>query len=443
MNLEVIRGNVPKTILKFGIPSIIAMILTSLISIVDGFFIGNYIGKEALAGVNLGLPLLYIFLAIGIMVGVGGSSIAGRLLGGKKIKECISVFNQTIVSTILSLVVLSVIMLLMFNIISGLFNADESVIFFFKKYYFIMLFTYPVLMLNTNLGMFIRAEGRPEVFMLITIVSVALNWVLDFIFTVIIGLGIQGIAFASVISVMTGMICMLLYFKFKSKIFKLRKFKYSKEVLRDTFLNGSSEFIGQLSMSITMFAFNYVILREVGTSGIAAFTIGGYVLYIFSMIVIGFGQGASPLISFCYGANEHELSKKVRRVTNLFVLILGGVTFLILNVASEWYSKLFIESSDVQAMVMAGISIFAIAFLFLGVNVITSFYFTSIGKAKESALISASRGLFVLIIAVFILPSILGMNGVWLVAPVTEIITIVLTLILVYRSDKKLVTLAV
>lgn len=438
MNLEVIRNKVPQTVLKFAVPSIIAMILTSLISIVDGFFIGNYIGKEAIAAVNLGLPLLYIFLAIGIMVGVGGSSISGRLLGGKKVKESVNVFNQTIVSTTISMFAVSVIMFLFFNIITGMFNADESVKSYFRKYYFVMLMVYPVMMLNTNMGMFIRTEGKPQVFMLITIVSISLNWILDYIFISVLDFGIQGIAYASLISVLAGMLLMIMYFKFRSTVFKLGRYNFSKEVLKETYLNGSSELIGQLSMSITMFAFNYVILREVGTNGVAAFTIAGYVSYIFSMIVIGFGQGASPVISFCSGAGEHDLSRRVRRVTNVFVVILGVVTLLVLNLASGWYSSLFVRNSDVQKMVMSGISIFAVAFLFLGVNVITSFYFTSIGKARESVLISASRGLVILLIAILILPSIWGMTGVWLVAPVTEILTIFLTLLLAIRHDRKL-----
>lgn len=435
MNLDLIRKKVPQTVLKFAIPSIIAMILTSLISIVDGFFIGNYLGKDALAAVNLGLPILYLFLAVGIMIGVGGSSISGRLLGAKKIKESIYVFRQTVLTTVIILIILSIVTLSMFGFISGLFNADKSVISFFKKYYFIMLFTYPVMMLNTNMGMFIRTEGKPEVFMLVTVISITINWILDYVFIAVMDLGIQGIGFASLISVIVGMCCMLLYFKLKAGIFKLGNFKYSKEVLRNTFLNGSSEFIGQLSMSITMFAFNYVILREVGTSGVAAFTIAGYVAYIFSMVVIGFGQGASPVISFCFGADEHLLGRKVRRVTNIFVLILGFVTLFILNLGSDWYSGLFVKNSDVQTMVMSGISIFAVSFLFIGINVISSFYFTSIGKARESAIISASRGLVLLLAAIFILPAIWGMTGVWLVLPVTEFCTILLTILLVKRSD--------
>lgn len=437
MNLSQIRENTSQTILKFAIPSIIAMILTSIITIVDAFFIGNYIGKDGIAAVNLGLPLLYIFLAIGIMVGVGGSSIATRMLGSKETDKSISVFNQTIITTLISLLLLSLIVFLFFNPISNIFKVEENVKQYFRSYYIIMLMTYPLMMVNTNLGMFIRAEGKPEVFMAITVVTVIINIVLDFLFIALLDMGIKGTAIASLISVSIGLLLMVNYFKKSSRVFKFRSFSLSKEVLVNTIFNGSSELIGQLSMSITMFVLNYVILREVGITGIAAFTIVGYVSYLFSMIVIGFGQGASPIMSYSYGAKDFKLSIKTRKVTNLFVIVLGVVIFALMNIASKGYSSLFVKNIEVQKMVISGASIFTIAFLFMGVNVITSFYFTSIGMAKESAIISSARGLVILLICILVFPALWGMTGVWLIAPVTEVFTILISVSLIVIHDKR------
>lgn len=438
MNIESIKNNIPGTILKFAIPSVIAMILTSLITVIDGFFIGNYVGSNGIAAVNLGLPLLYVFLAIGIMIGVGGSSISIRLLGAKQLDKSNKVFNQTISSTIISLLIVSALMYLIINFVIKVFDVDQLVESYFKSYYLVMFLVYPVMMLNINLGMYIRAEGKPEKFMSITVLTVVMNIVLDYLFVAVFHMGITGIAFASLLSVLTGLLLMTAYFRNSSLYFKFKKSSFSKDVFRDTYFNGFSELIGQLSMSITMFAFNVVILREVGINGVAAFTIAGYISYLFSMIVIGFGQGASPVIGFSFGAGNFELSKKVRRFTNIFVFILGIAVFIILHFTSESYSKLFVDNSVVQEMVVKGISIFALAFIFLGINTISSFYFTSIGRAKESAVISASRGLVILLACIFILPAIWGMIGVWLVAPVTEVLTILLSLFLLFKHDKKL-----
>ncbi|MCB8818025.1 MATE family efflux transporter [Desulfosporosinus shakirovi] len=291
------------------------------------------------------------------------------------------------------------------------------------------------MLVNSTFGMFIRGEGNPRFFMMIIILTVISNIVLDYMFIGWFGLGMGGAALASLLSLLIGALCMVGFFLRKSHVYKLGKFAFSQDVLRDTLLNGSSEFIGQMSMSISMFACNWVIMRIVGVAGLAAFTIIGYVAYVFNMVIIGFGQGASPLISFAYGAQDLELSKTVRKKTNLFAFLAGVVFVMVMLMAADWYSAIFVSNEHVETMIRSGMGIFMISFLFSGVNVITSFYFTSIGKAKESALISSARGLVVLLICIFTLPSWLGMTGVWLVAPVTEVLTIVLSFMLICRHE--------
>ncbi|MDO0825271.1 MATE family efflux transporter [Desulfosporosinus nitroreducens] len=436
MNLESIRNKTVQTILQFSIPSIIAMVMTCLVTIVDGFFIGNYVGKEGLAAVNLGLPILFVYLGVGLMLSVGGISIAGMALGAGDIKKSKDVFNQTVMSTIIVSLILSILVLVFFRPIMGAINMDVQVASFFEKYYSIMIMAYPIMIVNSTLGMFIRGEGKPQLFMLINILIVVSNIFLDYLFIRWFHFGIAGVATASFISLLIGLISMVMFFLKKSSVYKFRRFKFLKSVLRDTVLNGSSEFIGQMSMSISMFAYNWVIMRTVGVPGVAAFTIVGYVAYLFGMVIIGFGQGASPLISFSYGAGEIELSKTIRKLTNMFVFLSGVAVMIVLSVASDWYSNLFVSSESVAILTRSGLGIFMFSFLFSGINTITTFYFTSIGKAKESALISSSRGLVVLLICIFTLPSLLGMTGVWLVAPVTEAFTIIITFVLIRQNEK-------
>lgn len=437
MNLECINNRTVKTILQFSIPSIIAMVLTSLITIVDGFFIGNYVGKEGIAAVNLGLPILYLYLAIGIMISVGGIAIAGMALGAQEFKKSNEVFNQTVITTIIVSVLLSLCVGLLFTPIMGLINMNAKVADCFYRYYSIMILAYPVMIINSSLGMFIRGEGKPQLFMIINLLIVLCNIFLDYLFIRRFRLGIEGIASASLISLLIGLILFILYFIKKSSIYKFSKFKFARTVLLNTLLNGSSEFIAQLSMSICMFAYNWVILRTAGVAGVAAFTIVGYVAYLFNMVIIGFGQGASPLISFSYGGGEIGLSQRIRKKTNLFVFCSGAVVILLMLIASDWYSDVFVANKHVANLIHSGVCIFILSFLFSGVNTITSFFFTSIGKAKESALISTSRGLVVLLICIFTLPNIFGMTGVWLVAPVTEAITIVLSNVLIRQFERR------
>lgn len=437
MNLEKLKVNLPKTILKFAIPSTIAMILTSSITIIDGLFIGNFLGKEAIVAINLGLPILYIYLAVGIMLGVGGSAIATRLLGENKRAKSIAAFNQTILETILFLAILSIIFLVILKSISNTFIENKAVRLFFEKYYLIMLFAYPLMILNTNLGMFIRADGNPQLFMIMTIISTVANAILDHVFISIFNLGISGIALASIISAFIGLICSIFYIKFKSRSYKFHKFTFSKRLLIITFLNGSSELIGQLSVSFTMLILNYVLLREVGITGVAAFTIAGYTFYLFNMIAIGLSQGISPIISFAFGAKDFNLCKDIRKATIGYVFLIGLLTISALNIFPNKYGSLFVNSdSMMQDIIVTGTPIFSLAFLFMGFNIVTTFYFTSIGRAKESVIISISRGLVISLVCICVLPLLWGMTGVWLIAPITELITICLSIMFIIKHDR-------
>lgn len=436
MDLEQIRKNENGMILQFAIPSIIAMVLTAMITVVDGFFVGNYVGKEGMAAVNLGLPIVYLFLAVGLMIAVGGMAIAGRKLGAGEIKMCNDVFNQTMLTTVLISVLLSVIVFLGFEPFLYILHAKGQVVVYFKEYYTILLFELPIMVINSSFGMFIRGEGNPQYFMKVNIITVLLNVILDYIFAAKLGMGVSGIAAASLLAAIVTFVVTIYFFAKKSKVYKIQKFVYRNEVLKEILLNGSSEFIGEMSMCISMFAYNFVIMRQIGVDGVTAFTIVGYISYVFSMIVIGFGQGASPLISFTYGANDVVLAKEIRKRTNLFVFGVGVLTIVILLFGMGWYSTLFVKSEIVQEMVCAGIKIYMISFLISGINVITSFYFTSIGKAKESAVISSSRGLVVLLICILVLPRLFGMTGVWLAAPVTEAVTLLLSVRYISKDSK-------
>lgn len=437
MNLYTIKNKSLKTILKFGVPSIIAMVLTSLITVADGFFIGNYVNKEALAAVNLGLPIVYLYLGVGLMISVGGVAIAGMSLGDGNMIKAENVFNQTLFTSSIAVVILSIIAWFCLDPMLHFLRTDAHVSGFFKDYYSIMLLELPIMVICSSFGMFIRGEGKPQYFMQVNILNVVLNIFLDYLFIRWFGWGVTGVAIASLIAALVTLMLILLFFLKKSEIYKFHKFTFSGAVLKDTLLNGSSEFIGEMSLCISMFAYNLVILKNNGVDGVTAFTIVGYIAYIFSMVLIGFGQGASPLISFAFGAKEYYLAATLRKITNALVFAAGAFLFLLILSGSHWYSQLFVKNEEVAQMVRSGITIYGISFLFSGINTISSFYFTSIGKAKESAIISCARGLVILLACIFTLPMLWEMVGVWLVAPVTEVLTLFITIPFIIQDTKK------
>ena len=261
MNLEKIENKRRSIILQFAVPSIIAMVLTSMINIVDGYFMGNYVGTEGLAAVNLGLPIVYLYLATGLMISVGGISMAGRMLGAKEVKKANEVFRQTMVLCIVVTCVLTLLLCFLLEPMCGLFQADALTRQYFNTYYGIMIFELPMMVLISSLGMFIRGEGNPVFVMLTNVVAVVLNGIFDYVFVGPLDMGAAGIAWASVLSAGMVLIINILYFFCGAKVFRFGGFHFDAGRLLETILNGGSEFIGELSMCLSMAAYNYIVLK--------------------------------------------------------------------------------------------------------------------------------------------------------------------------------------
>lgn len=438
MDIREIKENKLKTILQFSVPSIIAMLLQTAITITDGYFTGNYVGENALAAINLGLPILYFYLGVGLCVGVGGTVICGRLLGAKDKHKASEVFSQTLATAVAICILTSIAVFLLFSPILKVLRADGELFGFFTRYYRIMLFTYPLMVVGTILGMFLRLDGKPQICMLVGILSSVLNAILDFLFVGRLSMGVQGSAIASLIVQIIGVCVQLVWFLRPAGSIGFRCFRFDKAVSRETIMNGSSEFIGEMASAISMFAFNYVLMKYVGSEGVAAFTILGFAVYGYSMVAIGFGQGLTPLVSVCWGAKEQKTAMELRGMTNQILFTIGFLFAVFFFIFGKRYAGMFGCSENVADMVSAGFQIYAVTFLFMGYDVINSMYFTSCGDALSSALISSLRGIILLLGFTFLFSALWGMTGVWLAAPASESLTMIVTVWLITKHKKEL-----
>ena len=436
MDMNQIKENKLKTILRFSIPSIIAMLLETVITITDGYFTGNYVGEDALAAINLGLPILYFYLGVGLCIGVGGTVICGRLLGAKDERKASEVFSQTIVTAAVICILVSLVISGLFTPILKVLRADGNLSAYFTGYYRIMLFNYPLMVIGTIFGMFIRVDGKPQVCMLVSIISCILNAILDDILVGRLAVGVQGSAIASLIVQVIAVIVQFMYFIRLSAGIRFRHYRFDRAVNKETIFNGSSEFIGEMASAISMFAFNYVLMKYVGAEGVAAFTILGFTVYGYSMIAIGFGQGLTTLVSVCWGAKEQKTAMQLRILTNKILFGIGALFAVCFFVLGRRYAGMFGCSSSVADMVSAGFRFYAVTFLIMGYDVINSMYFTSCGDALSSALISSLRGMILLLSFTFIFPAIWGMTGVWMAAPATEALTAIVSAWLITKQKK-------
>lgn len=228
----------------------------------------------------------------------------------------------------------------------------------------------------------------------------------------------------------------IIYFTGASRTIRFQRFRFDKTVKKETILNGSSEFIGEMASAISMFAFNYVLMKYVGTEGVASFTILGFAVYGYSMITIGFGQGMTTLVSLCWGAKEWQTAMELRKITNRILFGIGALFAVVFVVWGRQYAGMFGCSSGVEDMVSAGFRFYAVTFLIMGYDVTNSMYFTSCGDALNSAIISFLRGIVLLLIFVLIFPAIWGMIGVWMAAPATEALTAVVSVFLIMKQKK-------
>lgn len=428
MDIETIRRHKVCSVLQFSVPSIIAMVLTAMINIVDGIFTGKFVGAVAMSAIELGLPIIYLYLAFGLMISVGGIAIAGRLYGNGEREKARNVFNQSMAVCLLISLVLSVAFFICMDGLIALMHIDSALASAFKSYYLIMLLELPVMIMNSSLGMFIRGDGHPEFFMLTSILTLVTNTVLDYLFSACLFLGIEGIAYASLFSSLIALALNILFINHKGEVYRFSRFPFDKSVQKEMILNGGSEFIGEMTMFFSMVAYNFIILRLFGVAVLTSFTIVGFISYIYSMIVIGFGQGIVPLVSFSFGAGDRVCARMLSRIASRLVIGTSLFIMLIMLFSSRPYCSLFIADEKIIAIAVVGILIQMLSFPLSGFNTIASMYFTAIGGVKESAVISSARGFVILLPAIFILPSLLGVNGIWLVSLSTESITLLLSL---------------
>lgn len=426
-------------LIKYTIPTIAMLIFTSIYSIVDGFFVSNYVGKTEFAAVNLVFPCLAILGSFGFMFGTGGSAITAKTLGEGTPDKANKYF---------SMIVYAAILFAIFSTIIGWFLIEPFVVKFGASgdlytnsviYGKILLISLTPFILQNMFQIFFITAGKPDLGLKITLFAGFTNIILDYIFIVPFGLGLKGAAFATVISEIVGGIIPLIYFSRKnSSLLKLTKTNFDFKILLKVAINGSSEMLTAISMSLINILYMWQLLKLAGENGIAAYGVIMYLEFIFSGIYLGFATGSAPIVSYNYGAKNSSELKNLFAKSIIIIGILGISLTSCAEIFAYTLSGIFVGyDNTLHDMTSHGFKLYALAFWIMGFNIYASAFYTALNNGIISAVISFSRTFIFQVASILILPIFFGINGIWISIFASEIMALILSSILLICTRKR------
>lgn len=415
-------------ILAFTLPTIFMTLIQASYSMIDGIFVSNILGDEALSSLTLISPYFNFFIAIGAMFASGGSAVVMKKMGEGQEGEARGDFSTLTLTAVLAGLLFSTFFLLFTKPLAAVFGALPHITALCQEYLFAYSFFIIPQILFAVLQVYTIGSGRTGMAAASSLVGGLTNIVFDFILIHLLELGMTGAAIASGLGMLVPCVILAKGFWEKKNMLHFSSLRWDLQVLVKTAANGSSEFASNLVSGIVMVLFNARMLSIAGASGVAASTITFYVFGLMSALYMGYMLGISPLLSYFYGAGSKNKLKKIRHISVTFIGTLALTTTLL----SVFGSKLLVSAftrpgSEAYALAVNGNRLFSLALLFVGFNTFSSMLFTALSNGKVSAIIAFSRTFVFLMIAILVLPLIFGINGLWLSVPVSELLALALS----------------
>ncbi len=428
-----------KKLFRFTLPSVAMMVFTSIYGVVDGFFVSNFVGKVPYTAVNFIYPFIMVLGAFGFMFGTGGSALIGKILGEGERERANSVFSLLIYTSLISGVVIAVLGIIFLPDVARLLGAEGELLHNSVIYGRIILAAMPAFMLQYAFqSLFVTAE-KPQLGLAFTVAAGITNMVLDALLTAIFPLGIAGAAAATAISQCVGGFLPLIYFFSKNKsLLRLGRARFDGKALWITCSNGSSELLSNISMSLVGMLYNAQLMKYAGEDGVAAYGTLMYVTMIFLAIFIGYVVGTSPIVSYNYGAgNTRELKSLFKKS-----LVIIGVSSVAMLAAGEILARplslLFVSyDATLLEMTLRAFRLYSFSFLFSGMAIYGSSFFTALNNGPVSALISFLRTVVFQVGAVIIFPLIWELDGIWLSVVAAELSAAAISIILLIIYKKR------
>ena len=433
------RGDIRKLLAQYSLPAIIGMVITSLYHIVDSIFIGHGIGAAALSGMAVTFPIMNILIAFSTLVGVGGATLTSIRLGEKDEEDARSILGHVAVVNSVNGIVLGVVSLIFLDPILKTFGASETLLPYARDFLSVYMMGVPVGYVFIGLNNIMRVTGYPRKAMLSSFLTVAVNVLLAPLFIFVLGWGMKGVALATVLSQLTGLIWVLIHFFDKRSFirFDVKRFRLSSRTVLNMMAIGVSPFLMNLTASLVVSIINFGLMKHGGDLAVGAYGIINRINYLFGMIVIGLTMGMQPIVGYNYGARQLDRSFKALRYT----IVAGTVIMIFGLLCSQIFPHLimgmFTSDSELLDIAIRGLRITTIFFPVIAVQMVISNFFQSVGKAKIAIFLSLTRQLIFLIPLLLLLPGYFGVDGVFMSMPAADMISFfvtVLTLAYQYRG---------
>ncbi|MDL2206777.1 MATE family efflux transporter [Eubacteriales bacterium OttesenSCG-928-N13] len=428
-----------KRLFRFVLPTIIMMVIGSVYSIVDGFFVSNFIGKNAFAAVNLIMPIVMAAGAAGFMIGTGGSALVAKTLGEGDTEKANRIFSMLVYVLVLFGIAISVIGFIFLPQLARMIGADDTLIDDCVLYGRILLAGNTAFMLQNCFQSFLIVAEKPKMGLTLSIAGGITNVMLDYLFIYVFGWGVAGAAVATMLGQMVSGLVPLFYFLRKNdSLLRLTKPVMDLRALGRSCANGSSEMVTSLSSSLIGVLYNYRLIQFAGADGISAYGVIMYVNFIFLAMFLGYSVGSSPVVSYHYGAGNQSELKNLFKKSMVIISVTSVAMRVLSQVLALPLAKIFVGyDQELLDMTHIAFRLYSTSFLLCGFNIFGSGFFTALNNGLLSAVISFMRTLVVQVIAVLVMPMIFGINGIWLALTVAEGVTLIVTVWLLISQRKR------
>ena len=428
---------------QYALPAIIAQTASSLYNMVDSIFIGQGVGPLAISGLAVTFPLMNLSTAFGTLVGAGAATMLSVLLGQKNYKAANKVLGNVVSLNVILGLIFMAVALIFIDPILYFFGASENTLPYAKEYIQIILYGNIVTHLYFGLNAAMRSSGNPKKAMALTIFTVVFNTILDPIFIFVFDMGIAGAAWATVIAQTAAMIVVLKHFSDKSRAFHFEKgiFKLDPRVAKDSLVIGMGPFLMNAAACLVTLFINQQLRDYSGDLGIGSYGICNRFIFMFIMICMGLNQGMQPIAGYNYGAKQYSRVKEVFWMTAKLGTIVTTLCFCIGMFIPRLAAGIFTHDEALLNMSAEGLRILTIGFPIVGFQMIGTNFFQCLGMVKKSIILSLSRQLLFLLPLLYCLPLWMGANGVWMSFPISDVLSAILTAILLRRLFKKFNTL--